>query len=46
MNLLASTGRPFSMVRGVRQERGTGVHLNWTVDVDAFVEGIRRLALC
>jgi hypothetical protein len=46
MNLLASTGRPFSMVRSVRQKRGTGVHLNWTVDVDAFVEGIRRLAIC
>ena len=45
MNLLASTQRPFSLVRGQRSNDATSVHANWTVDVDAVIEGLQSLAI-
>jgi capsular polysaccharide biosynthesis protein len=42
-NVLASYGRPFSIVRGVQNERGRHEHhMNWSIDVDAFLDGLRR----
>jgi capsular polysaccharide biosynthesis protein len=45
-NVLASCGRPFSIVRGVRNERGRHEHhMNWTIDIDTFMEGLRRTGM-
>jgi hypothetical protein len=43
MNLLSSTGIPFSMVAGIQNELGTGSHRNWTIDIDCFLDGLTRL---
>lgn len=43
-NVLASSGRPFTMVRGSQNDRGTGGHRNWTVDVDSLVNGMATLS--
>ena len=44
-NLLASTGRPFSIVQGVRNERGDLIQGNWTIDVQTLVAGLRAMNL-
>jgi GT2 family glycosyltransferase/capsular polysaccharide biosynthesis protein len=45
MNLLASTHRPFSVVQGLRTGRGDPIHTNWTVDVDAIIDGLKALGV-
>ena len=45
-NVLASCCRPFSIVRGLRNERGShDHHMNWTIDIDAFVAGLGRMCV-
>ena len=40
-NVLASCGRPFSIVRGLQNERGShDHHMNWTIDIDALLAGL------
>lgn len=42
-NLLSSIPARYAMARGTRTGRGNGVHGNWDLDVEAFVEGLRVL---
>jgi capsular polysaccharide biosynthesis protein len=42
-NLLSSTKAQWSMVKGNQVQRGNVPHLNWTIDIDTVVEGIRKL---
>lgn len=45
-NVLASCGRPYSIVRGVQTERGTGrYHRNWVADIDCLLDGLKRLGV-
>jgi hypothetical protein len=44
-NLLASTQLPFSVVEGVRNDRGASIHANWTIDVDALILGMQQLGV-
>lgn len=40
LNVMSSTNAAFSMLRGKQVSVGTSAHLNWTVDVDTFLEGL------
>jgi hypothetical protein len=43
-NVLASSGRPFTIVRGIQNDRGTGGHRNWMVDVESLLRGMAALS--
>lgn len=40
-NVMASSGRPFSIVRGSQKERGIPGHRNWIIDIETILKGLR-----